>query len=47
MGDSRVPLSQHERLKTKLLDMEAQGIISKVDGPMDWVHNLVVVEKKS
>jgi len=42
----RVPLSLHECLKAKLLDMEVHGIISKVDGPMDWVHNLVIVEKK-
>ena len=41
-----VPLSLHERLKAKLLDMEAQGIISKVDGLTDWVHNQVIAEKE-
>ena len=29
-----------------MFDMEAQGIISKVYGPMDGVHNLVIDEKK-
>ena len=30
-----VPLSLHEHLKAKLLDMEGKGIISKVEGPTD------------
>ena len=37
--------SLHVRLKEKLSDMVAWGIISRVDAPTDWVHNLVFVEK--
>ncbi len=42
----RVPLSLHARLKSKLDEMEAQGVITKVDGPTEWVNSLVIVEKK-
>ena len=35
------------RLRGKLDEMERDGIIAKVDCPTDWVHNIVVVEKKN
>ena len=42
----RVPMNLHVRLRGKLDEMERDGIIAKVDSPTDWVHNIVVVEKK-
>ena len=42
----RVPFALRESLKTKLDSMEEQGVIKKVDKPTEWVHNLVIVEKK-
>ena len=43
----RVPQTLHDKLKLKLQDMEAQGIIRKVDKPTDWINPLVIVEKKN
>ena len=34
------------KLKAVLDDLTRKGIVSDVDGPTDWVSNLVVVEKK-
>ena len=34
------------KLKAALDDLTRKGIVSDVDGPTDWVSNLVVVEKK-
>lgn len=42
----RVPFALQDRLKLKLDSMEQQGVIVKMDRPTDWVHNLVIVEKK-
>ena len=42
----RTPHSLHDRLKQKLEEMESRGVITQVNGPTDWVHNLVIVEKK-
>ena len=42
----RVPFALRESLKIKLDSMEEQGMIKKVDKPTEWVHNLVIVEKK-
>ena len=42
----RVPFALHESLKMKLDSMEEQGVIKEVDKPTEWVHNLVIVEKK-
>ena len=41
----KVPLSILPRLKEKLNHMIELGVISRVDQPVDWVSNLVVVEK--
>lgn len=43
----RVPLKIHDELERTLKDLEKYGIIKKVDSPRDWVHNLVVIEKKN
>ncbi len=41
-----VPLSLRSKLQDKLTQMEADGIIAKVDGPTDWVSSMVITEKK-
>ena len=41
-----MPFALRESLKIKLDSMEEQGVIKKVDKPTEWVHNLVIVEKK-
>lgn len=41
----RIPMTLYERLKIELESMEAQGIISPVDYPTDWVNNMQIVEK--
>ena len=40
----RVPHSLKERLRQAI---DTNGVLVKVDQPTDWVHNLVVVEKKN
>jgi len=42
---SRLPITIKDKLKEKLTNLENQGIISKVDYPTDWVHNITIVEK--
>lgn len=42
----RIALCISDKVKKKLRDMVHTGIISKVINPADWVHNMVVVEKK-
>ena len=42
----KVPLSLMPKLKETLDKMSKSGVISKVDGPTDWVNILVIVEKK-
>ena len=39
------PAAIRERLKKTLDEMEATGVIRKVDEPTEWVNSLVVVEK--
>ena len=43
----RVPHKLVEPLKSKLADMESQGVIEKVDYPTDFVNNLVITHKKN
>ena len=43
----KVPLALQPRLKSALDDMEQKGVISKCDGPTDWVSSLLIVEKKN
>jgi hypothetical protein len=43
----RVPFAKLPALQTALESLEKQGVIAPVDRPTDWVHNLVVTEKKN
>jgi hypothetical protein len=43
----KVPLSKLPALKLALEDLEQSGVIAPVDKPTDWVHNLVITEKKN
>ena len=43
----RVPHSLKERLRQAFDANVKSGVLVKVDQPTDWVHNLVVVEKKN
>ncbi|XP_037046531.1 uncharacterized protein LOC119081601 [Bradysia coprophila] len=43
----RVPSILYSKLKRKLEQMVQQDIISKVDEPREWVHNLVSTQKPS
>ena len=43
----RVPCSLRERLKQAIDANVASGVLIKVDEPTDWVHSLVIVEKKN
>ena len=43
----RVPHSLKERLRQAIDANVKSGVLVKVDEPTDWVHNLVVVEKKN
>ena len=42
----RVPFGLQDRLKLKLDLKEIHKVIQKVSKPTEWVHNLVIVEKK-
>ena len=39
------PVAIRDRLKQKQNEMEAMGVIRKVDQPTDWVNSLIVIEK--
>lgn len=41
----RVPLALTGKLKQSITHLEQQGIVSRVDRPTNWVHNLVIAEK--
>lgn len=41
----RIPHILRDRLKSKLNELEKQGVICKVDKPTEWVNALVIVEK--
>jgi len=43
----RVPYAKLPALKKALDKLESQGVIASVDRPTDWVHNLVITEKKN
>ena len=43
----RVPLARVEPLKIALEKLEREGVIANVDHPTDWVHKLVIIEKKN
>ena len=41
----KVPYAS-DNLKQTLNDLEEKGIVASVDKPTDWVHNLVITEKR-
>ena len=41
------PYANREQLKKTLENLEDRGVITSVDGPTDWVNNLVITKKKS
>lgn len=43
----RVPLKIIKPLKSALDELLEKGIISRVEEPRDWVHNLVIIEKSN
>ena len=43
----KVPYAKHTQLKETLHKLERDGIIASVDEPTDWVHNLVITEKRN
>ena len=43
----KVPIPLREKVKNELQQMEATGVISKVNSPTDWCAGMVVVQKKS
>ena len=48
LGTARnIPLPLRDKVKQELNDMEAQGVISKVQNPTQWCAGMVIVPKKS
>ena len=48
LGTARnIPLPLRDKVKQELNDMEAQGVISKVQQPTQWCAGMVIVSKKS
>ena len=43
----RFPYAKKQTLQATLASLQDRGIIVDVDGPTEWVHNLVVTEKKN
>ncbi|XP_063391344.1 uncharacterized protein K02A2.6-like [Cydia fagiglandana] len=43
----KLPFAIKDAVKNKLLEMEAQNIIAKVEGPSDWVSSITVVKKSN
>ena len=41
----KIPIDIRENVKNKLIEMESQNIIEKIDTPTDWVHPIVTVAK--
>ena len=48
LGTARnIPLPLCDKVKQELNDMEAQGVISKMQNPTQWCAGMVIVSKKS
>ena len=43
----KYPYAKRQRLEQALRRLLSQGVIADVEGPTEWVHNLVVTEKKN
>ena len=42
----KVPYARYDNLQQTLSDLVEKGIVASVDKPTDWVHNLVITEKR-
>lgn len=42
----KVPFAQQDALKKELEIMEMLQVIERVEEPTEWVHSLVIVDKK-
>ncbi len=42
----KVLYARYDNLKQTLSDLEEKGIVASVDKPTNWVHNLVITEKR-
>ena len=42
----KVPYARYDKLKHTLVDLEKRWVIASVDRPTEWVHNLVITEKR-
>ena len=42
-----MPYAKYDQLKETITKLEEEGIIASVDKPTDWVHNLVITEKRN
>ena len=42
----KVPYARYDKIKHTLVDLEKRGVIASVDRPTEWVHNLVITEKR-
>jgi len=40
-----VPVAMKQRLKSKIDELEKQGIITKVQEPIAWISNIVTIMK--
>ena len=43
----KYPYAKRQRLEQALRQLLSQGVIADVERPTEWVHNLVVTEKKN
>ena len=43
----KIPFSLKDQVKNKLDELEAKGILAKVDEPTAWVSNMVIAKKKN
>ena len=43
----KMPYAKYDQLKETITKLEEEGIIASVDKPTDWVHNLVITEKRN
>ena len=42
----KAPYARYDNLQQTRSDLEEKGIVASVDNPTDWVHNLVITEKR-
>ena len=43
----KLPYAKYDQLKETIARLEEEEIIASVDKPTDWVHNLVITEKRN